>query len=89
MAWSPETMRLIKELTEQENLRFFGSKECNEYKIRFQGREYLLIGSKTTGSIATQEQFDNFETSFAYLHKDGVIRQFGMQIGTINDIEFL
>ena len=54
-------------------------------KIKFEGKEMLLIG----GAIATQEQFENFEPSYAHLFPDGVIRRYGEEIGLESDIEYL
>ena len=62
-------------------------------KIRFKGKEYLLIHREgfgmNEGAIATPKQFATFSISFAHLHENGVISRFGEQIGTIEDIEFL
>jgi len=59
-------------------------------RVRFQGREYLLIGDLTSGgAIATQEQFDNFENSYAHLGEDGVVRRYGAVIGRRADVEDL
>jgi hypothetical protein len=59
-------------------------------KIKFQGREFLLIGNlEEGGAIATQEQFDNFEVSYAHLLPNGTIARFGNKIGTREDIEVL
>jgi hypothetical protein len=61
-------------------------------KIRFQGNDYLLIsdhGGPDSGSIATQEQYDHFQESFAFLDADGVIYRYGNAIGTVEEIEFL
>jgi len=59
-------------------------------KIKFKGKEYLLVsGSVKNSAIATKEQFENFECSYAHLYEDGKIRRFGGVIGNIDDIEFL
>ena len=60
-------------------------------KIRFQGKEYLLITEdiKKGGAIATNEQYENFTGSYAHLFRDGTILQHGEIIGSIEDIEFL
>jgi hypothetical protein len=60
----------------------------SDLKVMFKGNQYLLIGGniKRGGPIATKEQFDNFECSFAYLHPDGNISRFGAIIGTRNDL---
>ena len=63
-----------------------------ERKIRFQGKEYLLIegvGDHNSGAIATPDQFNNFEDSTAHLCPDGRVMRYGMKIGTIDDVEFL
>lgn len=62
----------------------------NNPRIRFKGKEYLFIGDeeRTDGAIATEEQYANFETSFAHLEDDKVMR-FQEVIGTKNDIEWL
>jgi hypothetical protein len=60
-----------------------------DIKIRFEGQEYLLIGDKTDGAIATREQFENFDLSYAHLFSDGKIRRFNVVIGTLEDIEFI
>lgn len=58
--------------------------------IRFLGRDLLLIGDRNTGgAISTQEQYENFEISFAHLMADGRIMRFGEEIGTRDDITFL
>ena len=41
------------------------------------------------GPIATEEQYENFQCSFAYLHSDGNISRFGETIGTEADIELM
>lgn len=62
----------------------------DELRVRFQGREFLLIGSiEAGGAIATREQFDSFQESYAHLFSDGEILRFGQKIGTIEDLEFL
>ena len=60
-------------------------------KIIFHETEFLLVSTlnEKEGAIATEEAFENFGLSFAHLGIDGIIRQFGQQIGTINDIIFL
>jgi hypothetical protein len=60
-------------------------------KVRFKNVEFLFIGDKDrkTGGLASQEQFDNFEPGFAHLYADGVIRRYGVPIGTREDLEFL
>lgn len=59
-----------------------------ETKVTFQGNEYLLIGNlKEGGSLATEEQYENFELPFAHLMPDGRILRFGVQIGTKEDLK--
>ena len=62
-------------------------------KIRFKGKEYFLVHGEgfgmNEGAMATKKQYANWLISFAHLFEDGVIRRFGEQIGTIEDIEFL
>jgi hypothetical protein len=62
-----------------------------ESKIKFKGKKYLFISNseRTAGAIAITEQYENFEDSFAHLYKDGKVMQYGNEIGTIKDIEFL
>jgi len=59
-------------------------------KILFKGNEYLLIGDlQTGGAIATEEQFDNFEPSYAHLMPDGRIMRYHRLIGTRDDIRIV
>lgn len=59
-------------------------------RFRFGGKEYILIGAKSDGgAIATVEQFETGKCSFAHLMPDGRVMQFGKQIGTVDDIEWL
>lgn len=59
-------------------------------RIMFKGKEYLLIsGSLEHSAIATKEQYENFECSYAHLFPDGKIRRFNKVIGDVNDIEFV
>ena len=61
-----------------------------EMRIRFQGKEYLLIGSlRDGGPIATKEQYENFEMSYAHLRPDGVVMRFRDSIGHRDEIEVL
>ena len=83
------TIELLKKSLDLLNEACFGSKEVGEWPIKFRGREFLLIGSKKCGSIATREQFDAFEDSYAYLQQDGRIMRHREQIGRIEEIEFL
>jgi len=83
------TIELLKQSLNSLNEACFGSKEVGEWPIKFQGREFLLIGSRRCGSITTREQFDAFEDSYAYLQQDGRIMRHREQIGRIEEIEFL
>jgi hypothetical protein len=57
-------------------------------KIRFKGNNYLLIGDlKSGGAIATEEQYANFEESYAHLCGNGNIMRYHRIIGTRDDIE--
>lgn len=58
-------------------------------RLRFKGEEYILIGTKSCGAIATVERYETGKCSFAHLFEDGCVRQFGKQIGTEDDIEWL
>ena len=61
-----------------------------ENNIRFQGQEYLLIGDMENGGpIATKEQFENFECSYAYLMPSGVVMRFRDSIGHRDEIEII
>lgn len=57
-------------------------------KIKFKGKNYILVGDKTDGAIATKEQFINGKCSYAHLFEDGDVRRFGDIIGSIKDIKF-
>lgn len=64
--------------------------ELLELTIRFQGKEYLLLGSlEEGGAIATREQYESFKKSFAHLFSDGNIVQSGKVIGRKEDIEVI
>lgn len=54
-------------------------------KIRFEGKEWVLVG----GAITTPEAYRNFAPSYAHLFDDGRIVRWGKQIGARADIEFL
>lgn len=58
-------------------------------KLKLFGKEYVFIGEGKTGAIATQEEYENFEESYAYLFKDGTIKRHYQKIGTIDDIEWI
>ncbi len=61
-----------------------------EIRIRFQGNEYLLIGTLDEGgAIATKEQYESFACSHAHLCEDGNIRSFHEVIGGREDIEII
>jgi len=77
--------------------RFFNllhplAKLCNpdastQTKIKFKGKTYYLIGNlEDGGAIATKEQYENGECSYAHLHADGLVRRFGEVIGNKDDI---
>lgn len=68
--------------------RYFDT-NIKEYRISLYGKEYLLVGSKTEGAIATREQFENFLPGYAHLMENGDIMRFGNVIGTIDDITYL
>lgn len=61
-------------------------------KIKGIDSEFILVNALNpgidAGAIATQEQYDNGEESFAYLGPDGRIMRHHQQIGTIADIEW-
>jgi len=59
-----------------------------QMRVRLFGNDYLLIGDlKNGGAIATEEQYRNFDCSFAHLNKNGNIIRFEEIIGTREDIE--
>uniref|UniRef100_A0A6M3LPG7 Uncharacterized protein n=1 Tax=viral metagenome TaxID=1070528 RepID=A0A6M3LPG7_9ZZZZ len=59
-----------------------------QMRVRLFGNDYLLIGDlENGGAIATEEQFRNFDCSFAYLTQSGNIIQRGKIIGIREDIE--
>ena len=53
-------------------------------KIKFQGREYLMVGD----AITTEERFKSATMSYAHLFKNGDIKRYGKIIGKKDDIEF-
>ena len=66
-------------------------RKIGRYRIEFQGKKFLFIGYKepSNGAIATQEQYENFEDSYAHLDVDGKIRRHRRVIGTERDIKWL
>ena len=62
-------------------------------KIKFKSRNYLLIRDPFSGglcgAIATKDQYENFDDSFAHLFGDGTVMRNGTVIGTIKDIKFI
>jgi hypothetical protein len=61
-----------------------------EKVIRFQGSEYLLIGDlERGGPIATKEQYENGQCSYAHLNADGTVMRFGDSIGHRDEIEVI
>jgi hypothetical protein len=60
-------------------------------KIRFQGNEYLFIGTSLDedGAIATAEDYAAGKCSYAHLMEDGRIMRFRQQIGIRSDIEVI
>lgn len=58
--------------------------------IRFQGAEYLLIGSlEEGGPIATKEQYENGQCSYAHLRPDGNVWRLRDSIGHRDEIEVI
>jgi hypothetical protein len=58
--------------------------------IKFQDRQYLLDGTlEEGGPIATPKQMANFQTSYAYLFSDGIVKRYRKQIGTREDITII
>ena len=56
--------------------------------IELFGESYLLLGDlKSGGPIATKEQYENFECSYAHLKPNGNIYRFNKIIGTKDDIK--
>lgn len=59
-------------------------------KIRFQDREWLLVGDlESGGAIATDEDFVLGRASYAHLFSDGEILRYGLAIGSVSDIEVI
>lgn len=62
----------------------------SELVIKFQGAEYLLIGTlERGGSIATREQYANGECSYAHLNANGNVMRFHDSIGHRDEIEVI
>lgn len=61
--------------------------EDGNHEIEFQGKEYLLIGTLKDGAIATREDYENFNPSYAHLFSDGLIKRYFCVIGTVDDIK--
>ena len=59
-------------------------------KVRFQDQDFLLLGDLTEGGpLATPEQYQHGQCSYAHLFEDGQIRRFGKIIGTRADLTVL
>lgn len=59
-----------------------------DIRVKFRGKLYLLIGDmKKGGAIATDDQYENFDTSFAHLMENGEILRFGVVIGKRSDLK--
>lgn len=68
----------------------FGGRMKGVLFIKFKGEKYLLVGDLATGgAIATQDQYDNFRTSYAHLFRDGNVRRYNEIIGTLADIKVM
>lgn len=59
--------------------------------IKWKGKRFLFVGHslKNGGAIATARQYKNGEPSTAHLFEDGVIRQWGNDVGTRKDIRVI
>lgn len=59
------------------------------YDIKFKGHPYLLITEYDAfvGPVATEEQYENFEESFAFLEVDGFVWRHHKVIGSLADID--
>ena len=61
-----------------------------ETQITFQGTDYFLIGDiETGGAIATKEQYEKGQVSFAHLYPNGDVKRHGKVIGNKNDITIM
>jgi hypothetical protein len=58
-------------------------------RIRFQGKEWLLVGGEKDGAITTDELYRNGQCSYAHLLETGDVKRYSEVIGTLADIEFL
>ena len=64
--------------------------KTGKYKINLFGVTYLLVGDMVKGgAIATEEQYENCEDSFAHLYRNGQVKRYGAVIGARKDIEVL
>lgn len=59
-----------------------------DWRTTFAGTEMLLIGTPVHGAIATREQYENFEVSFAQLTRSGIYR-YNVKIGEPTDIRII
>ena len=58
--------------------------------IKFKGKRYYLIGDlESGGAIATKDQYENGECSYAHLYENGDIMRFREKIGERKDIEVI
>jgi hypothetical protein len=67
-----------------------GHRPCRMQWVELHGMR-LIFGSHDDGQsgfLATQHQYENFETSYAHLGEDGIVRRFNEQIATRDDITF-
>lgn len=66
-------------------------KDMIVYDILFKGEPYILLTNKNelVGPIATEEQYENYEESFAYLEVDGFVWQHRVVIGSLSDIDVI
>lgn len=60
-------------------------------RIRFKGTEYLFKGDSLdeSGFIATRNQYENAQTSFAHYYPGLGIMRFNEKIGSAEDIEII
>ncbi len=60
-------------------------------RITFKGKPFLLIPvyAEMGAAIATPEQYEAFEESYAHLYPDGRVLRHQVEIGTIADIEIV